>query len=122
MNIVTRGLGFPHTRQMAVRVLEPERESHFLGRVVQLARAYGFQSELIYHTHRSDHSQAGFPDLVLVRPPRVIFAELKTERAPRLLPLAQEVWKDALERCPGVEYYLWRPRDFPSIERILKRR
>jgi hypothetical protein len=38
-----------------------------------------------YHTWLAKHSPAGFPDEVLVRPPRLVFAELKAE-AGRLKP------------------------------------
>jgi len=36
-------------------------------------------SWIVYHTWRSDHSAAGFPDLVLVRRERLLFVELKRE-------------------------------------------
>jgi hypothetical protein len=75
-----------------------------------------------YHTHDSRHSASGFPDLVLVRVPRVVFAELKADDAPRRLPLAQASWIAALERCPGCETYIWRPRDWPKVVDILSRR
>lgn len=73
----------------------------------------------VYHTHDSRRSNAGFPDLVLARPPRLIFAELKTEKG-RLRP-AQSIWKALLEACPGVEYYLWRPTQLDEVKAILKR-
>lgn len=62
-------------------------------------------------------NESGFPDLVLVRRPRVIFAELKAERG-RLLD-AQRDWLAALRDC-SVESYLWRPSDWPEIERVLR--
>ena len=64
-------------------------------------------------------SEPGVPDLLLVRSPRVIFAELKSQkgrldikqryspRTGRALP-NQKDWKDALEACTGVEYFLWK--------------
>ena len=52
---------------------------------------------LVYHTHDSRRSQKGFPDLVLVRPPQVIFAELKGPGG-RVTP-EQQVWIEALEDC-----------------------
>ena len=73
---------------------------------------------LIYHTHDSRRSPAGFPDLVLVRPPRILFVELKTDKG-RVSP-AQRLWLYTLAKCPGVEVYLWRPRDWDSIVAILK--
>lgn len=74
---------------------------------------------LVYHTHDSRRSAPGFPDLVLVHPEhgRVVFAELKAEgRYP--IP-EQRKWLSALKRCPGVEVFLWRPRDWESIVETL---
>ena len=70
-----------------------------------------------YHTYRSIRSPAGFPDLVLVRPPRVIFAELKSDDG--IVTALQSEWLDDLRRCPGVEAYLWRPTDLEEIGKVL---
>ena len=66
----------------------------------------------------SIRSPAGFPDLTLVRPPRVVFAELKSERG--RLTAAQSETLAALSNCPGVESYLWRPSDWDAITEILR--
>jgi hypothetical protein len=60
----------------------------------------------------------GFPDLVLVRPPRVMFVELKSERG-RASP-SQREWLDRLSRCESApEVGIWRPRDFDElVERL----
>ena len=81
-------------------------ERAFQEAVLQLARLHGW---LAYHTHDSRRSQAGFPDLVLVRGQRVVFAELKSAKG-RVRP-AQRVWLDRLEAA-GAETYLWRPSDW----------
>lgn len=67
---------------------------------------------LIYHTYDSRRSYPGFPDLVLVKPPRVLFVELKREHG--RLSRDQQRWLEALSACPGVETYVWRPRDWIS--------
>lgn len=60
---------------------------------------------------------AGFPDLVLVRGPRLIFAELKTNKS---YPTpAQREWLNDL-RGTAAEVYVWRPRDWDTIVNILK--
>lgn len=51
-------------------------EDELLAEVRALAQGLGW---LDYHTHRSQHSPAGFPDLVLVRRERLVFSELKRE-------------------------------------------
>lgn len=72
---------------------------------------------LRYHTHRSDFSPAGFPDECLVRPPRLVFAELKSATG-KLSP-NQVRWRDELAEVPGVEWYLWRPSDADEVIRVL---
>ena len=103
-------------------VTTPERtlrltEKAFMQQVQELARLCGF---LCYHAHDSRRSEPGLPDLLLVRPPSVIFAELKTDRG-RVTP-AQRVWIEALEQCPDIEVYLWRPGDWDAIVERLKAR
>ena len=91
-------------------------EKAFLLQVRELARYEGWLS---YHTYRSTRSEPGFPDLVLVRPPRVILAELKTDKGK--LSADQRLWLDTLRRCSEVETYLWRPSDWDRIVGKLKR-
>ncbi|GIV17104.1 MAG: hypothetical protein KatS3mg022_2539 [Armatimonadota bacterium] len=94
----------------------PIREKEFLQAVRELAELQGW---LCYHTWHSLHSPAGFPDLVLVRPPRLLFVELKVGRN-RASP-AQQHWLAQLGACPQVEVYLWTPECWAEIERTLRR-
>lgn len=91
-------------------------EKQFQAQVLQLANLSGW---LYYHTHDSRRSQRGFPDLVLVRPPAVLFAELKSEGGD--LRPEQTVWLEVLRGCESVEAALWRPSDWPEIEEMLSR-
>ena len=88
---------------------------------------------LAYATYRSMRSEPGFPDLVLVRPPRVMFLELKTAKGrlrkghwnkagSRWLP-GQDEWGEALKDCAesGVEYMLVRPADLDAVYAKLMR-
>lgn len=70
-----------------------------------------------HHQHYSKRSPAGWPDLVLVRGPRLVAAELKSERG-RVHP-EQRVWLDALAAVPGVETYLWRPSAWAQVQAVL---
>jgi hypothetical protein len=99
-------------------------ERDFQATVIDMARTYGW---IVGFTHDSRKSEPGEPDLRMIRPPRVIFAELKTvkgriskgrwNKSGRWLP-GQDEWGEALASCPWVEYYLWRPTD--NIEAILR--
>ena len=93
-----------------------EKEKGFQQAVLELAEWARWRA---YHTFDSRFSQKGFPDLVLVRAPRIIFAELK--RLDEELKPDQVDWIDALQNCPGVETYVWRPHDWPQIEAVLAR-
>ncbi len=90
-------------------------EKQFQAQVIELARYCGW---LLYHTYDSRRSTPGFPDLVLARDNRIIFAELKTEKG--RISAAQKEWAEKLTKTPA-EYYLWRPSDWESIEKILAR-
>lgn len=102
-------------------------EKQLLAAVRALAEGLSWRT---YHTHRSQHSPAGFPDLCLVRRGRLVFAELKTELGKTspdqdvwlasLAAVAAETWDtDPLEAV--VRVYVWRPADLldGAIERIL---
>lgn len=99
---------------------------------VREAAAWG--KWLCYHTHRSDKSERGFPDLVLVHSDlgRVIFAELKNARG-KVEPNQAE-WLQALQEVRSMnhtayqdvgiipdlpEVYLWRPADQDQILQVL---
>ncbi len=92
-------------------------ERDFARTVIDLAKVYRWK---IYHTYLSIRSEPGFPDLVLVRPPRIIFAELKTERGK--VSQAQDDWLFALSECSGAECYIWRPSDWENIVATLEAR
>ncbi len=94
--------------------LPPETEKQWLGMVVDLAQTLGWEA---YHPWLSIHSPRGWPDLALCRPPRLILAELKTEKGKLTVP--QERWLELLRAVPGVEVYLWRPSDLQDIALVL---
>lgn len=88
-------------------------EDEFLQQVREVALSYRW---LAYHTHRSDRSDPGFPDLVLVKADRVIFAELKSPNG--RLRTDQRTWLAALQGA-GQEVALWRPADLPEVVAVL---
>jgi hypothetical protein len=90
-------------------------EAELQAAIVELAQLLGWR---VYHTHDSRHSAAGFPDLVLVRGRRLVFAELKTGR--RRVTEEQARWLAALGEA-GVETHVWREDDWLNgdVERAL---
>jgi hypothetical protein len=91
-------------------------EKAFLAQVRELARLFGW---LEFHPYDSRRSTPGYPDLFMVRPPRLIFAELKSDTG--RVTEAQRAWLETLGQCPGVEVYVWRPGDFDAIVERLQR-
>jgi hypothetical protein len=78
----------------------------------------------IYHTFDARRSDAGFPDLVLVRDTQLLFVELKTEKG-KVRP-EQESWGQALVQVEGavpwnVRYRIWRPSQWEQIVETLAR-
>jgi hypothetical protein len=83
-------------------------EAALLQAVRELAAHLGWSP---YHTYRSERSEPGFPDLVLMRPPLLLFRELKSEKG-RLKP-EQHRWLTELKAC-GQDVGVWRPIDLRS--------
>src|SRR5262245_3455118 len=104
-----------HGCKAVVPIAETISEKEFMAVVIAEAKRRGW---LFYHTFDSRKSAAGFPDLVLVRGCRVIFAELKPQNGRLQAP--QLDWAEALSAVGGnVTYALWRPADWPGIVRVL---
>jgi len=104
----------------AERLEDAVTEADLQAQVLELAALRGWR---VFHDHDSRRNHAGFPDLVLVRRSRLVFAELKT-RTGRVRP-AQQEWLAALEAVADearghVTVHLWRPGDWPDIERVLR--
>jgi len=101
------------------KVVEFVSEAAFLTQVIDLAQALHWRAHHVRPAWSKKgwrtpiQGDPGFPDLVLVRPPRVIFAELKSERG--RLSDEQEIWIDWLEKCHLGEIYIWKPSDWDDI-------
>lgn len=101
-------------------------EKDFMAKVIAYAKSRGWK---VYHTYRSDKSEPGYLDLTMVRGGTthsagdkitdygVVWAELKTETGK--LTKAQKEWIKALEAADQ-EVHVWRPSDWPEIERVLR--
>lgn len=115
---------------MAARLTAAERalreipEATFQSEVLALAKGLGWRT---FHAPanrpnprngRIQHLEPGFPDLVLVRGTRLVFAELKRQTG-KTTP-AQDAWLADL-RATGQEAYVWRPADWPQIRETLRR-
>src|SRR5262252_5381575 len=111
---------------VVVPALPRQSEASFMAQVVEYAKLRGWhhwhdratnaprRCEVCDAPLRIPRNTAGFPDLILIRRPRLVFAELKRdgERATA----AQLDWLDELAAC-GQEAYLWRPQDFQTLVR-----
>ncbi|HEY8881903.1 MAG TPA: VRR-NUC domain-containing protein [Dermatophilaceae bacterium] len=80
-------------------------EDELLATIREIAVTLGWRT---YHTHRSDRSEPGWPDLVLVRDRRLLIRELKSMTG-RVTP-AQDEWLTDLA-IAGVDAGVWRPID-----------
>ena len=107
-------------------------EADFQAAVIELAEAQGWKVAHFHDSRRwvpekirgvvvhgkwvGDAQAKGWPDLVLVRGGKSLFVELKRdgERPTR----EQLEWGNALFNA-GLNWQLWRPEDWPYIERLL---
>jgi hypothetical protein len=107
-----------------IRNAELQTERDFQDAVAEMAQHLGWKvahfrparARAGYRTPVK-YDAAGYPDLTMCRPPRVIFVEMKSQRG-RIAPRQQE-WLAALSQCSGIESYVWRPTEWHNITRIL---
>jgi hypothetical protein len=88
------------------------RTAHFGNSVKIVRRKDGYKTI-------PDKNATGFPDLIIVRPPRVMAIELKGKSG--ILTDEQMRWLEDLDDC-NIEVAIWRPNDWDSgtIQRRLK--
>lgn len=83
--------------------------------------------ELIYHTWNSKNSAKGFPDLVMLKGNRQIYAELKSHKNRKGLSDDQKIWINHLRaitcQCgcgnKSNEVYVWYPKHKDQILEVL---
>lgn len=120
---------------MSARLTDEDRrlrsitEAQWLTTVQQIATAHSWRC---FHapdnrpvTARSgrryvQNVRAGFPDLVAVRGPRLLFAELKREGPAGVISPDQHAWLTDLAAA-SVEVYVWRPSDLDEVTAVLGR-
>lgn len=90
-------------------------EKEWQRQVVDVAILRGWK---VYHTFDSRHSEAGFPDLVLLRGDRQLVVELKVGDKN---PTAEQIeWLNAFEKA-GVDAQVWRSSiGLHTIAQVLK--
>lgn len=103
--------------------MPPATEAGFLRTVLAYARLRGW---LCHHSRPAQNRRgrwltplagdAGLPDVLAVRGPRLLGIELKVGR--RKPTPAQSLWLSALAAA-GAECYCWYPSSWPEIERTL---
>jgi len=100
-------------------------EASFQAAVVGVARLAGWRTLHIRPARRADGSWRtpiggdgkGWPDLTFVRPPRLLFCELKSERG--TLRPEQRDWLDVLRLLPHAEVFVWTPADWDTLVEVL---
>lgn len=111
---------------MSVGLKATITEAQFTRMVLRLAWLFGWRSAHFRpgRTKRGWRTAvmgdgAGWPDLLLLRGPRLVVAELKVGR--RKPTPAQLAWLEAFGAV-GAEAYLWHPGDWGEIEKVLGRK
>jgi hypothetical protein len=98
----------------SVPIQEAVPEADFQALVVETALLAGWR---VYHTYRSDRSDAGFPDLILVRGRVLLAVELK--RVGKAPTMAQVRWLLSLANVREVAAYAWDVTDEDAMRRVL---
>jgi hypothetical protein len=121
--------GVPAPRPKLNPELPRQSERDFMAAVIELATLRGWRHwhdratnapRQCWHCGRGavvPRNDPGWPDLVLVRRPRIVWAELKRDGEEPTV--EQAAWLAELQAC-GQEAYVWKPADWPEIMAALK--
>jgi hypothetical protein len=104
-------------REARMALAKSMSERDYQEAIVEAARVCGWR---VYHTHDSRHSPAGFPDLVLVRPPQLLFVELKSARG--VVSADQRDWIADLRHSTTVKAGIFWPQDEDELLELLRSR
>jgi hypothetical protein len=85
-------------------------EAELQALLIDAARLHGWY---VFHDRDSRGNAAGFPDLVLIRPPRVLFVELKSPRG--RVRHEQAAVLELLADCDTISSGLVRPADVDRL-------
>ena len=93
-------------------------EALFQEALVEYAELWGW---LVWHDNDSRRNDAGFPDLVMTKGGKIIFAELKRQKRYTIKPKQLE-WIEALGLAagPNVMATFWFPSDRDYAEAVLR--
>jgi hypothetical protein len=100
------------------------KEDEWVAAVGDLLDAFGWRWHDTYPTRRtlgrwsSEDAARGIPDLIAMRPPRVVFIETKTESG-RLRP-EQESWIEGLRLSGQEAYVVTLPGDYVFLQDLLQ--
>lgn len=104
--------------------MQPQNERQFMDNIIRFAHLRGWRLVHQRPARLADGSwrtaicgHAGYPDITMVRDGVLIFAELKTDKGK--LSGEQKDWIRDLERVQGIIVRVWRPSDWPEIEKLL---
>lgn len=113
---------------MVKSILDPpdplKDETAFRKKLKALFDAFGWRTS---HTYRARSpkgawltpADVGFPDLVCLRPPSLVFLECKSVGA-RKQDADQLIWIGGLQGCPGVGAWTVNPADWPELVKLAR--
>lgn len=100
-------------------------EKQFAEQIEDLLMIFGWRFyHVVEQSHYARRTSKGFPDYVAVRPPKLLFIELKSDVG--VLTPEQSEWQALLGLCRRASkpfsfgVYLWRPSMIEQITKILK--
>lgn len=105
----------PARKGLSVAALKAHVECIGGVNVVPLAAILGLLKTVKWRT--ALQGDVGFPDLVLCRPPVVLFIECKSQGG--RVTAGQADWLRFLSLCPHIQTHLWTPQNWPEIEALL---